>query len=569
MLLSRRTLLLGGAGLSLSGCGGGDTSIYTTRVRPRVAIRWAARSRALSGPSAALFAEITVRPLAVPETPVSMIAFRELGTLNATTQIYELPRELPTGTVELTVRFYEAKEGYVNYSLRVLVAIAQQQVALTSPTGLLPDVAVEGLIASVSLAAGQVIPVGGRSNLTFSAQDTSGNLLALGPGAAFLEIVEGDGTVLSREVDTSFEAGALRGLAAGTARVRVRVNELVSAPVDVTVSRILPLSQGGSLALVDAQQLLWDPTRQKLWFASTSPVIANTLQSLDFATRTFSTPVVIPGGGLFDLVFSADASVLYGYSYATRAILKIRPSDGAILERIILPPNNAGGRPKIFPLPGPPNRLLVSWINSSSQEDVWIYDGTTPRPLSLRSTLADPTPYFSIYSVSTNDDGTVAYIGMGTTGWQVSIGPEGFVGPALAIPGGYYNQGQLVDPTGRVSDAASGALLGALVTPYTPNRYMGILANRSYVALEETYGMNVTIRQLRVIAPAKLQTQATLTLPAALPATQDFTITQGIYTQDILAMSSWGEHGLAVLYTNSTSSFVPTRLVLYDSVAGL
>ncbi|MBB6051106.1 hypothetical protein [Armatimonas rosea] len=567
MPFSRRTLLLGGTGLALAGCGGGGdipAPGLLIRLRPRVAIRWAARSRALSGPASARLAEISVRSLVLTELTASFSAFRDYGTAAEHTKIYELTTDIPVGRVELTVRFYDYLDSD-NGATRTLVAVAQQQVELTAPDGLLPDVVVEGLVASVTLAPGQVFPVGSYSNLALSARDRAGNLLALSPGSVAVEILEGSGTVTTLTPASALSFGILYGVAEGTARVRVRVNDQLSAPETITVSRVVPLGSGSSLTGLNTYQLVWDARRQRIWFADTATSISNTLQSLDLATRTLSTPYVIQGGGLSDLVLTPDGSSVYAYASAINTILRITLNDGIVRERILPPANSQGSRPLFTPLPGAPNRVLVGWFNGDP--DVWVYDGETPRPISLRGVLATPDTYITLNTLSCNDDGTVAFIGGVTDGLRAEIGAEGFVGKTQKTASGRYNQGQLVDGFGRIYEATTGKLLSSLTPSYGSNPLLKVLVNHAYLTVSDFYnGTNST--KLSVITPETLTEQTSLTLPRLLPNFADFSTPVSVNASDIRSACNWGEHGLALLLTTNNGSGL-LRLLLYDTVPGL
>lgn len=337
MFLSRRTLLLSGAGLTLVGCGGGGGTLpdphLISRVRPRLAIHWAPRSRAVSGPQSASVAVITARSLViagqVATAEVSRYSLSQSSGSQGATATYELTPELPVGPVELSVRFYDSLSGYPGDSSRVLVAVAQQQVELQGPGGLLPDIAVAGLVASVSLLPDQVVPLAGRTDLKFTALDSAGNTLALGPSAASLEIVEGKDTVLAS--DLTLGVGYFRGLAEGTAQVRVRIDDKVSPPIPVRVTRFPAVSPGLWMGSGIAD-MVWDAGRQKLWIVDVSGG-TNTLQTLDPATRALGTPIIVPGGGLSNLKLAPDGRSLYGYVKGTNTIQRIALETGVVEAR--------------------------------------------------------------------------------------------------------------------------------------------------------------------------------------------------------------------------------------------
>ncbi|WP_395093600.1 YncE family protein [Armatimonas sp.] len=565
MFLSRRTLLLSGAGLTLVGCGGGGGTLpdphLISRVRPRLAIHWAPRSRAVSGPQSASVAVITARSLViagqVATAEVSRYSLSQSSGSQGATATYELTPELPVGPVELSVRFYDSLSGYPGDSSRVLVAVAQQQVELQGPGGLLPDIAVAGLVASVSLLPDQVVPLAGRTDLKFTALDSAGNTLALGPSAASLEIVEGKDTVLAS--DLTLGVGYFRGLAEGTAQVRVRIDDKVSPPIPVRVTRFPAVSPGLWMGSGIAD-MVWDAGRQKLWIVDVSGG-TNTLQTLDPATRALGTPIIVPGGGLSNLKLAPDGRSLYGYVKGTNTIQRIALETGVVEARIELPQRIYPEERGIFwMLPGPARSLLVAWHSGDSQQrDIWVYDGSVRRPVSLRRVLGTLETELVLTEVSSNDEGTVAYISGGGVGWRVGIGPDGFMaGTVSRAPSGTFHQGQLIDSSARVCEATTGTLLSSLGASFEGNRSLGVAANGSYWVLE---GLSSSRQRLRLVEPQHFTEQGRLELPEYLPVFQNFTTTTYTYYYDTQKAASWGARGVALL--------VSEQLSLYDNLPGL
>lgn len=570
MLLSRRTLLLGGAALSLAGCGGSEPLIDLAslpRVRPKVTLHWAQQGRALNAPSTANYVDVTVRSLLAPEEIASLLISRTTNLEHTLT--YELPLAIPAGPVELTARFFDRAFEGSDETHRTLVAVAQGQVELRSENPTLPDVVVEGRIAQLKVLFRPTLLTNDILTTGFEARDSQGNLLALQPHLPVYEIVEGAGSVLREEAAAPIypytsAALVIRGLAPGTGRVRVRLGDTVSAPVAVSVVASLSLAEGIRCGFLDLAELVWDESRQRFWCVDRALTGSNTLYRFDPLTWTTDVSFTIPGGGLQRIVLTPDSTSLYGYSDGSRTVVRIRLADGVIQERIPvkLPYSSFNRLPHLCPLPGASNTVLISGarLGSYYNDEAWIYDGEVARPNTVRTVLAaagmslEPNAVY-LGTTTVRDDGSYAYfadLGAGTYGWRVAIGPEGFVvGSLEAVTVGRPYLGQLLALDGMVYDLATGAPLTTTslgsVVPSTPlqRRYLGFPYNTS--------------DSLSVVRATPTFEPATYALPTGLPYQASGA---GGASNWHFPPQGWGAKGVALLASPATGATLPLLVIL-------
>ena len=584
MSLSRRKVLLGSAGLALAGCGGTESPLNPQnirRVQPTLTLHWAPRRRSLDVPSTANFAEITVRSVPFPEESATLSVRRERFTaLNdeALIQTVALSPLVPVGLVELTVNFYDESGSVGSERKTALVAQAQVQVELKAPAGILPDIAVTGRVAHVAMLSNQVVPLGGRKELGFVVTDTDGRLLALTQESAFFEIVEGSGTILSYEATPlslyfSPVPGSFQGLALGTARVRVRVADKVSEPTMVTVVPFAPIATGGRIAYLEASELLWDPNRRRIWFLDGAT--GKLLQSFDPATGIMDSRQVRFITRVSKLALSSDGSAVYGFSTGGGGVIRRVTLDDGVEQAALnlsIQPYSLQVAP-YAPLPGVGNSVIVAAAPLGGVTDVVVYNGTVPRPVTLKTllraegfpgTLIFPTPTgeeeLTIGRLSVNEEGTVAYVdlfGFGT--YRVGIGSQGLVAGTLKpFPFGRYYHGQLIDVSQSVYDALTGKLLGRLPALAAPS---GL--GRTYLVGQEYPAA------LRVLSQDDFTEQGNLALPTRIPLPPNYESVEQAHHFPFGKMPQvicWGNNGVAFQGFTLTGQ---NYLLLFENVPGL
>jgi len=223
--------------MALTGCGGGGGGGHHTPpyASALVDIFWAQRSRGdtVQGPSAALSAVITIVGSNLDGSNVNFLAPRPSGA-QSQTYPYRSP-QTRTGTWPLTVTFYANGDG-----TGPVVGVAKSQINIPGDGTTTTTISTSGTIQSLVIAPNQVIPAQQDSDITYTAYDANGNIIAiapntLSPGSGFYTVVSGNNTVL--KVDTN---GQLYGVNPGTASVTVSVKNsttqtITSAAQTVTV----------------------------------------------------------------------------------------------------------------------------------------------------------------------------------------------------------------------------------------------------------------------------------------------------------------------------------------------
>ena len=234
--LIRRSLGLSGVLLAcmvpLTGCGGGVGGLLgipglkqPKTVPATFDIAWAGRSRALSGPSSALSATLTLKSADVNSGDIVYTVNRDPAP-QAYTKTYTLPTGAQVGVnLGLSVRFYAQQNGYGS-----IVGTADETVKINNDGTGIGDIAVSGTVTSVAITPGQTLRAGQQIDVLYTAKDVGGNAVSLSPGAVFLAITDGgDKAQIGSD-------GKLNGLAPGTVTLTATVDGKTSAPATITVA---------------------------------------------------------------------------------------------------------------------------------------------------------------------------------------------------------------------------------------------------------------------------------------------------------------------------------------------
>lgn len=212
--------------VALCGCGsGGGSGSSTTTTVVTTDVLWPTRSRALSAtsPNSALSVVVTI-PGANPDgTNFSWTINRDTNLESHTTS-YTSPTVVKAGTWPLQASFYAQSNGQGS-----VVATASTTVTLNTNGNSIGTITPVGTVASVIVDANQSLAVGQTADLSFTARDAQGNLLALTAGSAFFQVANG-ASILQL---TNQQAV---GLAPGTASLIVTVDNVTSPSQTVTVT---------------------------------------------------------------------------------------------------------------------------------------------------------------------------------------------------------------------------------------------------------------------------------------------------------------------------------------------
>lgn len=221
------------AAFLLAGCGGSGGSNPAPRTA-NLQIDWAARSRAVTGPSSALSARVTLSAAAPNGGDLTLVVDRHADPA-AYSQTYTVG-QAKTGPHTLTVRFYAGANGTGD-----VVAVASGTLNSDNST----TVTTTQSVKTVSVNAGQDVNTGDTEELMFAARAEGGALVAVSPGSASWSLVSG-GEFLHLDED-----GDAAGMARGVAQVRVTVDGVVSEPENVNVNA----DPDGDAILIDFDDL--------------------------------------------------------------------------------------------------------------------------------------------------------------------------------------------------------------------------------------------------------------------------------------------------------------------------
>jgi hypothetical protein len=298
------------------GGGGGGDSQQGTFVPMRVAIRWAARSRDLSAPSAALSAAVTLARASADGGDASFIVKRRRDPA-AYTEVASSPSPVRVGVSPLTVRFYAQDNGGGS-----LVGQADAEVLLQSDGSLvqpdgspLGDIVTYGTIATIEVTPGQTVLVGQDQVLTFTARDAANNVLAITPGSVFFTLQAGVGFL---SVDAS---GNAHGIASGTATVVANVDVRQSPPQMVLVTTPIQIRRLN----FQANDIAYEPKSGKLFASVSSGDVSghgNGIMVIDPSTATITNSVAV-GSEANRIAISDDGHYLYVGLDLTGAVRRV------------------------------------------------------------------------------------------------------------------------------------------------------------------------------------------------------------------------------------------------------
>jgi hypothetical protein len=150
------------------------------------------------------------------------------------------------GSWPLAVRFYAQAGGQ-----DAVVGIAQATVALQPDGSGIGDVSTTKTVASVAVSTGQTVGVGQTKDLSFTAKDANGSVVAVTPGSVLLAVTSG-----ANRLQATTGPG-VTGLLPGTASVTATVDGVVSPTqaVGVTSDTVVAITPPTpSLPINGAQQ---------------------------------------------------------------------------------------------------------------------------------------------------------------------------------------------------------------------------------------------------------------------------------------------------------------------------
>ena len=213
----------------LVGCGGGGGG-GTTKASPSISVDWPVRTRNVAAPNSGLSVSFSLENSAQTKTYVTITANRD-SNLAAHTETYTAATKVQTGNYLLVGTFYsQASEGgIVVATVSAPVAVTKSGALANQSGGPLGEIAFDGVVKSVAVAANQQLTTGSQLQLVVTAMDANFNVLALTPGSFSFSVTNG-GSFL-----TVTPSGVASGVAAGLASVQASVDGVTSPTTTVTV----------------------------------------------------------------------------------------------------------------------------------------------------------------------------------------------------------------------------------------------------------------------------------------------------------------------------------------------
>ncbi|MDE2126650.1 MAG: hypothetical protein KGJ62_08675 [Armatimonadetes bacterium] len=209
------------------GCGGAlSKTAAATSARVKITLNWSARSRAVTAPSSALSANVTLKKANFDGSDFFFIINRDASP-SAFTRLYTSANEAQTGKWRLVVTFYAQANGTGS-----VVGIATAVVTIAGDGSGIGTVSTQNTVTacSINTTPPPVIQATQEGDLTVTAYDAAKNIVAVTPGSIFYTVTSGASNLA---VDPT--TGKLHGIAPGAASVTASVDGVTSAPVTVTV----------------------------------------------------------------------------------------------------------------------------------------------------------------------------------------------------------------------------------------------------------------------------------------------------------------------------------------------
>lgn len=210
----------------IAGCAGSAPPravVQTTRA-VRFHLAWGERSRHVEAPNSAQSVRVRFIAASTDGRTVTLVADRPAGPQGVLQEIV-VDESVRVGSQEVVIQFYSERGA-----TGTIVGVARSFVTIQPDGTGADDIAVTGLVHSVSLPTNPTLVIDEEKELPVTARDRDGKVLALSPGSVFLAL-RGGGDAIEILPD-----GRLRAKAAGTAAVVALVDGVESAPTQIVVS---------------------------------------------------------------------------------------------------------------------------------------------------------------------------------------------------------------------------------------------------------------------------------------------------------------------------------------------
>lgn len=486
-MLRRRALLWSLLPLLVAGCGGsshhssptGSTS--TDTVGPQITIAWPARARDFAAPSFATAALVTFPGVGANGTDLTEVVSRPVGAA-AITKTYSLGLAVHPGTHLLRVDYLAdaSSTGAPLATATMNVKVTDRGAIKTLDGKDLGTVSYDSQVTGLTIAVGQSVEVGAKSDLVITAQ-TLGGVAALVPGSVKLTLSSGSAN-LGLNAD-----GSVTGLSVGSASVFATLEGRDSPAAFVAI--VAPSLKARTTSVV-TNDMVVDATRGSLWVA-----LSGGVAQLDPATATVGAPVSL-GAAPDLLALSDDGTALYADLPMLGAVRRINPATGAVVSSFGLASPGFGSAARAIDLdvqPGSPSTLAIvsQDIDDTGYDGPSIFDDGVRRPNTLGT-------YASSRALWISPDRIVAYpANFGEGLIDVAVDSQGAsatrnvptqadLSHRLVLAGG-----RLYGANGVVLNASTYAALGAFAQPTYQGGYATYLGPAVDAARKRVYFVEV------------------------------------------------------------------------------
>lgn len=228
--------------LFVGGCGGGTASTPPPTATPKLTIGWGTRSRVTGNLNSALSVQMRLQGARSDGSDLVVSANRT-GNLAAYTQTVTSPEVIRLGTRRLTVTFFSEinQEGAVVGTADSMVELPQN--------GQLPDVSVVATVQKVDIEPDQLVLVGQKTDLVFTARDVNNTLVPVSQGSVAFTKTNGADRL-------RFVNGQAEGMLPGTSTVVAQIDGISSTPTSVAVRSLAEVTISPNPASVIAGQTI-------------------------------------------------------------------------------------------------------------------------------------------------------------------------------------------------------------------------------------------------------------------------------------------------------------------------